>query len=562
MERLRRLLLALDASEKNKLRDLYGGVKDFVYIRLRFSFSGTGPRMPEKLMLQIRIPSDVLGRSDFEPLVAEDYLLRRLAPITEEMNREIQNTGKDLRDRPEFISQPVNERCIRRSGMRFDAAAGVFVWRVVFRAPLQKSRYIDGKGTYRVLHELMRRVSSVLEDPDSPALDRAEEVYHRQRQIRTFLRSHRLAAFVADGAILPRENGTSAPKQEAIPFRSPDSLAVFVDLADGTTVRGMGIPAGITVITGGGYSGKSTLLDALESGIYDRIPGDGREYVLSDPSALRISAEDGRPVTSLDLSAFFRFLPGGDPRDFSTPHASGSVSQAAGIAEAVYGGARLLLMDEDQSAVNFMLRDAQMRRLVPRDPIIPFTDRIRELYEEYGVSVVLVIGSCSDYLAYADTVLRMEDFSVQDITAQIRSLHLVPAVSAEAKARFPHSRRLLPRQTSQAFLYFRSVQTENARIIRLDGYSVDISYLTAIISQEQIHALACLLEAMLCDPAADEEELTVKLLHCTERILQGDASTASLIPERTQLFCEEIRPLDALCCLNRLRGVSFSCTLP
>lgn len=561
MERLRRLLLALDASEKNKLRDLYGGVKDFVYIRLRFSFSGTGPRMPEKLMLQIHIPSDVLGRSDFEPLVAEDYLLRRLTPITEEINREIQNTGKDLRDRPEFTSQPVSERCIRRSGMRFDAA-GVFVWRVIFRAPLQKSRYIDGKGTYRVLHELMRRVSSVLEEPDSPTLERAEEVYHRQQQIRAFLRAHRLAAFVADGAVLPRENGTSAPRRDAIPFRSPDSLAVFVELEDGTIVRGMGVPAGVTVITGGGYSGKSTLLDALESGIYDRIPGDGREYVLSDPSSLRISAEDGRPVTSLDLSAFFRFLPGGDPRDFSTPHASGSVSQAAGIAEAVYGGARLLLMDEDQSAVNFMLRDAQMRRLVPRDPIIPFTDRIRELYEEYGVSVVLVIGSCSDYLAYADTVLRMEDFCVQDITAQIRSLSLAADASVEEKAHFPRSRRLIPRQTSQAFLYFRSVQTENARIIRLDGYSVDISHLTAVTSQEQIHALASVLESVLCDPAADEKELTEKLLHCTERILRGDSSAASLIPERTQLFCEEIRPLDVLCCLNRLRGVHFSRTLP
>ncbi len=164
---------------------------------------------------------------------------------------------------------------------------------------------------------------------------------------------HNLCAFVANGSILPRENSTDAPMIDAIPFVSPAEMCVSIPLSDGTVMEGMGIPRGITVITGGGYSGKSTLLDAIELGIYNHIPGDGREYVLADPSALKTDAEDGRPVSHLDLSPFFNRLPGRDLGDFSTLHASGSVPQAANIIEAVCGGTHLLLIDEDKSATNF-----------------------------------------------------------------------------------------------------------------------------------------------------------------------------------------------------------------
>ena len=161
--------------------------------------------------------------------------------------------------------------------------------------------------------------------------------------------------------ILPRENGTDEPMKNAIPFISPPELSVTISFSDGSELSGMAIRKGVTVITGGGYSGKSTMLDAIEMGIYCHIPGDGREYVITDESALKIDAEDGRPVSGLDISPFFRFLPGNaDASCFSTPHASGSVSQAANIVEAVYSGSKLLLIDEDKSATNFMIRDRNM----------------------------------------------------------------------------------------------------------------------------------------------------------------------------------------------------------
>lgn len=157
-------------------------------------------------------------------------------------------------------------------------------------------------------------------------------------------------------------------------------------------------------------------------GIHDHIAGDGRELVLTDESAVTIAAEDGRSVRNLDISPFVRWLPGGDVRDFSTDHASGSTSQAANVVEAVSHGASLLLIDEDRSATNFMIRDPLMKALVEKEPLTPFTDRVRELYEDLTVSTILVIGGSGEYLTPADRVYRMEDFVLRDVTAQAKSI--------------------------------------------------------------------------------------------------------------------------------------------
>ena len=185
----------------------------------------------------------------------------------------------------------------------------------------------------------------------------------------------------------------------------------------------MAVRRGITVIVGGGYSGKSTLLDAIAAGIYDHIAGDGRELVLTDESAVTIAAEDGRSIRNLDISPFVRWLPGdGDVRDVSTDHASGSTSQAANVVEAVGHGASLLLIDEDRSATNFMIRDPLMKALVEREPLTPFTDRVRELYERLGVSTILVVGGSGEYLTPAERVYRMEDYRISDATDAAKAL--------------------------------------------------------------------------------------------------------------------------------------------
>jgi predicted ABC-class ATPase len=252
-----------------------------------------------------------------------------------------------------------------------------------------------------------------------------------QEHIRQVLEERELVAFVADDAVLPRQSGaTDRPLvRQAVAFRSPDSRRITIDVphpvSGSTKMTGMGIPRGVTLIVGGGYHGKSTLLKALERGIYPHIPGDGREYVVTSPDTVKIRAEDGRRVECVDISPFISNLPyDRSTTAFSTEDASGSTSQAANIMEALESGARVLLLDEDTSATNFMVRDSRMQSLVHKEhePITPFLDRIRELYDELGVSTVLVMGGCGDYFEVADTVLMMRNYLPREVTEQAKTI--------------------------------------------------------------------------------------------------------------------------------------------
>ena len=245
-------------------------------------------------------------------------------------------------------------------------------------------------------------------------------------QLRQGLTEHGLVAFIADGAILPRESGASElPMADAVPFRSPEPLRVSFTLGDGGAIAGMGIPVGVTLVVGGGYHGKSTVLKAIERGVHPHIPGDGRERLVSPVDAVKIRAEDGRRVSQVDISPFIQHLPlGRRTVDFSSEDASGSTSQAANIMEALDVGAKVLLPDEDTSATNFMMRDARMQALVSKDrePILPFLDRVHELYQRLGVSTVLVMGGSGDYFEPADNIIRMTEYAPEDVTADAKRI--------------------------------------------------------------------------------------------------------------------------------------------
>jgi len=257
--------------------------------------------------------------------------------------------------------------------------------------------------------------------------------------LRSQLEARSLAAFVPDGAVLPRGHGASErPLTDGVvPFESPASLRVSLSLlhpGDGPReIHGMGIPEGVTLIVGGGFHGKSTLLQALARSVVPHVPGDGRELVVTRGDAVTIRAEEGRAVSSVDVSPFIRELPGGRPTTaFTTDNASGSTSQAASIVEALEAGSRLLLMDEDTSATNLMIRDARMQALVAREaePIVALLDRVRELFEDHSVSTILVMGGSGDYLDAADTVIQLADYRPREVTAQAR----------EVAARYPTRR--------------------------------------------------------------------------------------------------------------------------
>jgi predicted ABC-class ATPase len=305
-----------------------------------------------------------------------------------------------------------------------------------------------------------------------------------------------LVAFVADGAVLPRESGASdTPLEEgAVPFRSPEEYRVAVELPNGGGVSGMSLPEGVTLVAGGGFHGKSTLLSALSWGVYDHVPGDGRELVVARGDAVKIRAEDGRSVSGVDISAMIGELPGGrSTKDFSSPNASGSTSQAANIAEAIEVGTSLLLVDEDTSATNFMIRDERMRELVRREPISPFIDLVRPLYRSLGVSTVVVVGGVGDYLDVADRVILLEDYTPSDATPRSREVtkRFPPRAPLTERAMRPPRERAI--DASSIDLRRGKRQTARGRglhTVELGRERVDLSYLEQLAEAGQTEAVA------------------------------------------------------------------------
>ncbi len=564
MQRFKSIILVMQGHSKRDLHWLYNTRSEdepplvFSYSKLKFWFGGTSYRSSEKLSLYVQIPTDLVGDNmASETMPRETYILRLISPVINELSNSYLNTDKNVREKAQFEAQYAGEYMICRSGIRYDAKENAFVMRINFNVPLVNALSVNAKAAIRAVRDILEHIEIALNDFDRDELNLYVKTYIYQQEIRQYMNTHSLCSFIANGSILPRENGTTAPMKNAIPFTAPKEMEVIIPLSDGTQMVGMGIKKGITVIAGGGYSGKTTLLDAIEMGIYDHIPGDGREYVLTDSSALKIHAEDGRPVSNLDLSPFFTFLPGtANLENFSTLHASGSVSQAANIIEAVCGKCKLLLIDEDKSATNFMIRDKNMRLVVKNEPIIPFTDRVRELYSRKSVSTILVIGGSSEYLSYADTVILMEEYLPHVATEDMRNLDLPEVTHHEITANWTVSRRLVPNETSQPFLYFRSVKTENEKKIILDEYNADITLLSALISGNQLNTLACVMEGLLTDKEVDNAELLEKIEGCTKKMLTEN-DTSSLLPEAAQRFYEEIRSIDAFCCANRMRGLCF-----
>ncbi|MFG6352409.1 MAG: ABC-ATPase domain-containing protein, partial [Oscillospiraceae bacterium] len=351
----------------------------------------------------------------------EDYLLRRFARQAGRFSRQAKGSGKSG---VLAVTAPGQE-VLERTDCEVRAGAVTLRFEVGFPA---NGRTINARELEKILFDFIPvcveqglLYSAVPKGKVGQIIDLAED----QHFIRGELKRLELAAFVADGSVLPRESGVSdRPMKDAVPFHSPESMAVTLDLPHRGTLRGMAIRRGITLIAGGGYHGKSTLLKALERGVYDHISGDGREYVVTDATAMKIRAEDGRKVTDTDISLFINHLPSGrDTARFSTLDASGSTSQAANIAEALEAGSQVLLMGEDTSATSFMGRGELMQTVVAREqePITPFLERALDLWRKAGVSLVLVVGSCGAYFHIADRVVQMDAYHARDITTQAKA---------------------------------------------------------------------------------------------------------------------------------------------
>ncbi|NJP09391.1 MAG: ABC-ATPase domain-containing protein [Leptolyngbyaceae cyanobacterium RU_5_1] len=336
---------------------------------------------------------------------------------------------------------------------------------------------------------------------DANAIQRHVETVEDADWLREELSERGLVAFVADGAMLPRRSGVDERPltQGGILFQSPPSLQVEFNCPNRGKVTGMGIPAGVTLIVGGGYHGKSTLLRAIAVGVYNHIPDDGRECVVTDATAVKIRAEDGRSVARVDISPFINQLPlGRSTAQFSTENASGSTSQAANIMEALEAGTTLLLVDEDTAATNFMIRDRRMQALIAKDkePITPFIDKVRQLYLDHGVSTILVMGGSGDYFDVADTVIAMQDFQPEDVTEQAAAIaqqYATHRTSEGGKQFGTLTARTLPPLPSSTDRGFVKWKTRDLDTILIDREEIDLSAVEQLVDPAQLRAIAATL---------------------------------------------------------------------
>ena len=353
----------------------------------------------------------------------EDALVRRFQRETGRLTERAKGSGKSGL----IESSRPGQEVLERTACRVKTPGGEILFRFYVGFPAF-GRSIAAGELVSILFEMLPKIirgALFFHQEEAAAFQRLLFLTDDQQALRQFLKERGLAAFVADGAVLPRESGISQrPMKDAVKFRSPDSLRVTAKLPHAGDVSGMGIPRGVTLIVGGGYHGKSTLLEALQRGVYDHIAGDGRELVVTDETAVKLRAEDGRSIRNTDISLFIDHLPGGKRgAGFTTENASGSTSQAANTIEAVEAGSRLFLIDEDTCATNFMIRDTLMEKVVRREqePITPFLNRIRPLYEEAGISVILVAGSSGLFFEKADLVIQMDNYLPFDITERAKN---------------------------------------------------------------------------------------------------------------------------------------------
>ncbi len=396
--------------------------------------------------------------------------------------------------------------------------------------------------------------------------DRVEDMLMLQQQ----LSAHGLVAFVADGALLPRQSGVSGSPMEigAKRFKTPEDLAIWIDLPNAGRIRGLGIPQGVSVIIGGGFHGKSTLINALAKAVYPHIPEDGRECVASHPETAFVCTEPGRAINGVDISGFMAPMPDRhkNPGHFWTQNASGSTSQAAAIAEAVTAGAKLLLIDEDCSATNFLIRDRRMRQLVPDDPITPLLDRVRELYQQFGISTLMVVGSSSEYIGVADHVIAMHNYLPQSVTDQVRQLALAQPTAPQRALTLSDKRRLSPDNFDPAFQAHRLGKTMAVRIkplrlhetlLEYGNQQLDLAHQKALVDVRQVLAIGyalLLARIRFKDQALSPTDLATALDHVIDSEGLDVLGQASSHP----LFLARPRRLELAAAINRLRNLKLA----
>lgn len=536
MNRLREMLQRIDGKGYKAYKDVQGMYQfpdftlfvDYVQGDPFASPSRIRVRMEQK---QAKYDSDWF-QSSHRKVALEDFIARRLADVIRREQPHIGGTGKSgliAVDRP---GQAILDRTA------VIVTADYVEGRISIGLPASGRRILGRKAAQLLLEAIPEITTQSL---PATALDQEKLIQHleladNQHAIRRYMQKNKLMAFVANGSLLPRESGISdrpLTGERVIRFQSPPSLEQEIPVPHGKPIKGMVLPQGIHLIVGGGYHGKSTLLKAIEHSVYDHIRGDGREYVITDRSAVKIRAEDGRRVEKVNIAPFINNLPfGQETKRFSTEDASGSTSQAANIIEALEVGCRCLLIDEDTSATNFMIRDGRMQRLVAkeREPITPFVDRVRQLFEEKSVSTILVLGGSGDYFDVADTVIMMDEYLPYDVTDQARQI-----VNQLGQIRQPESGEPFGHVTARAIVGS-SFQARRGKKEKVDAKGlhrivygrtdIDLSALEQLVDASQTRAIADMMR-LLAKRADGETSLNDCIDQLYEQIEREGLDTVS-----------------------------------
>lgn len=498
-------------------------------------------------------PSALYGTRSRE-VALRDYLTRQFEWATRQIrqNRGTGNSGLIAMVQP-------GQAILERSAVLINPET--VEARFVVGLPAVGRRIAGRQAATMLCEDLSRLVDRALQyaNLDAAAIEQQVALAEDGDWLRQQLADRGLVAFVGNGAILPRRSGVADQplQQGSIPFQSPSALQVTFDCPNRGKITGMGIPSGVTLIVGGGYHGKSTLLRAIERGVYNHIPGDGREWVVTQSSAVKIRAEDGRSVRDVDISPFINHLPQGrSTQQFSTPNASGSTSQAANIMEALEAGARVLLVDEDTTATNFMIRDRRMQALIAKEkePITPFVDKVGQLYRDYGVSTILVMGGSGDYFDVADTVIAMEDFQPQEVTARAQAIarEYGRDRTPEGGSQFgPITHRTLPANLLQVLEGDRPRwKVYDTHKLVLEREEIDLAAVEQMIEPGQLRAIAAAL-VYLQTHYLDGQRALPELLDavCQDLDQQGLDCLSRRPPGDWTLF----RRFELAAVLNRLR---------
>lgn len=427
MDKLKSILKRIDGKGYKAYKDIRGKYRFNDFTLHIDHVQGDPFAAPSKIRLEVPKSKTILEQewesTRTRKVRVEDTIARSVAEAIRQLDERAGGSGKSGVITIDHPAQEVLQRTAVQ--LTYDS---VFICLSVGLPA--KGRKVLGQQAEKMLLSIIPQIlqDSIYSIEEETIVD-AIELCDQQDAIRNYMKDNSLVAFIANGSILPRESGISdRPLQsdEVVAFESPESLTVSISLPHRKEpIKGMGIQKGITLIVGGGYHGKSTMLEAVERGIYDHIHGDGREFVLTDPNAMKVRAEDGRKITNVDISPFIQNLPFGKTTTrFTSEDASGSTSQAATIIESLEAGANALLIDEDASATNFMIRDERMQQLVSKDkePITPFIDKVRQLYEEHDVSTLLVMGGSGDYFDVADTVILMDQYRPFDVTNEAKDI--------------------------------------------------------------------------------------------------------------------------------------------